>query len=357
MDLRASLSRNFVFCDDIADILQLGICSNKNIILHGPAGHGKSEMSYAACKEAGFEPFVQFCGEGMTEAKLFGGLNFKKLETDKILEYYPERSFLNHELVIFEELFDAPSNVLLSLKDTLTAKELRNGAQRFPMKTKSIIGLTNRDPKDFAKMSQAAHALTERFPLKHLVVWKDYTEETYGLLFTRVFPREKQAIPIPESLWKTLINITAKEAEKGNVVSPRMVVEAFQALMNSAKINHRDEVSRIDFRALRFLDCFTHIGEDINTRLEQEVVLQTGNSVLAKAETEFVKINDEVHTSEVKESVIKMMQHIKQLTILEETLTNALMPDTLYDCRDTLVGKINKAKTNYYTFVLTKVRI
>jgi MoxR-like ATPase len=140
------LDKCFVFVEDVSRILALAFQGKKNVIIFGPGGHAKSEMVTEALRGLGWEndSFTQFFGEGMDEARLFGGLNFRKLEEDKILEYYPERSFLNHRIAVFEELFDAPASVLLALKDTLTAGELRNGAQRFPMRTETIIVLTNR---------------------------------------------------------------------------------------------------------------------------------------------------------------------------------------------------------------------
>ena len=43
---------------------------------------------------------------------------------------------------------------MAALKDTLTAKEVRNGNQRFPMKTKIIIGLTNKTLDEVIESSE-----------------------------------------------------------------------------------------------------------------------------------------------------------------------------------------------------------
>ncbi len=128
--IKAILEAGFVFVEEIARVVSLAFAGKKNLIVFGPAGHGKSEMIKAVVDGLGLddETFYQFFGEGMDESRLFGGLNFRKLEEEKILEYFPEKSFLNSRVAVFEELFDAPASVLLALKDVLTAKELRNGA-------------------------------------------------------------------------------------------------------------------------------------------------------------------------------------------------------------------------------------
>ena len=87
------LSANFVFTDEIARVFSLAFAGRKNCIVFGPGGHAKSEMIMKVVQELGLEDetFIQSFGEGMDEARLFGGLNFRKLEDDKVLEYYPEK--------------------------------------------------------------------------------------------------------------------------------------------------------------------------------------------------------------------------------------------------------------------------
>src|SRR3989344_6903498 len=169
----AALAMNFVRSEQLARILALAFESGKNVLLWGPGGHGKSEMVQAAlaCVANETDIFVQSFGEGMDEATLWGGLDFRALEEKKVLIYHPENSFLNRPFAVFEEMFDAPASVLLGLKDTLTARKLRKGSQVFPMKTNVIIAITNKNPQDLSDLGPAAAALVERFPLQLKVDW------------------------------------------------------------------------------------------------------------------------------------------------------------------------------------------
>lgn len=76
------LDKCFVFVEDVSRILALAFQGKKNVIIFGPGGHAKSEMVTEALRGLGWEndSFTQFFGEGMDEARLFGGLNFRKLE-------------------------------------------------------------------------------------------------------------------------------------------------------------------------------------------------------------------------------------------------------------------------------------
>ena len=143
--LKSRLERDFIKVEEIARILALALSSGKNV-LWGPGGHGKSEMVQNALNEVARdeEIFVQSFGEGMDEATLWGGLDFKALDTEKVLRYFPGTHFSRRRTRYFEEIFDAPASVLLALKDTLTAKKLRKGTQQFGMVTKVIVALTTR---------------------------------------------------------------------------------------------------------------------------------------------------------------------------------------------------------------------
>ena len=80
MTIVQTLDRHFVFVDDVKTILSLAFAGGKNAILFGPGGHAKSQMLEKVIEALGAkdETFVQFFGEGMDEARRYGGLNFEK---------------------------------------------------------------------------------------------------------------------------------------------------------------------------------------------------------------------------------------------------------------------------------------
>ena len=211
----------FVFMDKTVQILDIGFATGKNIILHGSGGHGKSEMTLEFLREKGIEPYVITMGTGMTTERLFGGLNIANLrpEGNGKIEYLVENSFMNHEYVVFEELFDAPDFILEQLKDILSSGIYRNGTQVFPIKTKFIICCTNRTRDEFSK-NMSLKALMERFPLELNVIWDNYTEISYNKLLESKFGVDNVDPVIPYLL--------QEYAKNGIVISPRIAVVAYQ---------------------------------------------------------------------------------------------------------------------------------
>lgn len=348
------LSSGFVFTEEVSRVLSIAFASKKNLIVFGPAGHGKSEMVKAVIDGLGLDndTFYQFFGEGMDESRLFGGLNFKKLEDEKILEYFPEKSFLNSKVAVFEELFDAPASVLLALKDVLTAKELRNGAQRFKMKTEIIICLTNKEPNEISDLGPAAHALIERFPLQHNLKWKNYSAASYLLMFEKVANR--LAGPVLNGFKAVLAEILAKATAEGNFVSPRTAVHAFQICQASATMRGSDHVDKQDLTDLRFLPGLEGLAETIQKDLDAAMERAVAEKNISLAESKLSKLLIELSQAN---SPIKALQMAKKFACFQDEISSLTITDGLSDRRKRLREAVGENIVKAQTIALEQTRI
>lgn len=217
-----SVLDSFVFMDETKNVLEIAFKNEKNVILYGPGGYGKSEYAQAFLEEKGIEPFVFTMGTGTTTDRLFGGLDLPAFNASGKIQYLIENSFMNAEYVIFEELFDAPDYILEQLKDILSSGKLRNGSQVFDIKTKVIICCTNKTREEFSKTT-SLKALMERFPLEHKVIWKDHNRITYEKLF-----QTKNGFADP-----LLTYVLEQYASAGNIISPRIAIAASDIMATS----------------------------------------------------------------------------------------------------------------------------
>ena len=349
------LSQGFVFIEEVTRVLSLGFAGKKNLIVFGPGGHGKSEMIQAVIDGLNIfeETFVQFFGEGMDESRLFGGLNFKKLEEEKTLEYYPEKSFLNSKVVIFEELFDAPASVLLALKDVLTARELRNGAQRFKMRTELIICLTNKEPGEISELGPAAHALIERFPLQLNLKWKDYSAKSYLSLFEKVASRIGG--PVMNGFKAVLAEILSKATAEGNFVSPRTAVHAFQICQTAAVMRGADHVEKQDLTDLRFLPGLEGLAETIQNDLDAAMERAEAERRLVAAEKKLEKLNGELKLA--GNSPIKLLQVAKRFEVFQDEASNLKVTDGLSERRKQLRNSATNLAASAQQAAINNTRI
>jgi hypothetical protein len=129
---------------------------------------------------------------------------------------------MNHEYVVFEELFDAPDFILEQLKDILSSGCFRNGNQLFPIQTRVIVCCTNKTRDEFAK-NNSLKALMERFPLELEVKWDNHNRITYEKLL-----QTKLGFADP-----MLTYILEQYAMGGNIISPRIALKSAKIIAQS----------------------------------------------------------------------------------------------------------------------------
>tara|TARA_R110000772_G_scaffold57842_4_gene130926 strand:- start:3091 stop:4455 length:1365 start_codon:yes stop_codon:yes gene_type:complete len=268
-DVQRIVDEKYIFSEDVVDILFAGMESKKNVILWGRGGHGKSEITELVLKEMydkGLiteEPFIQAFGDGLTEEKLFGGMDIKRYKAEGVIEYLPLNSFMNHEVVVFEEIFDAPASVLLSLKDIMTSKKFRQGSETFNIRTKIIIGLTNKSKKDFSDKNDSLKALAERFALTLKVEWDHYKKTNFLKLFNVVFGTEKYK-EHSKKLSELANIIDINNADGASFVSPRTAVNAAELFMKGKKLEYISEIDQdtlIKYRKSQSQEKFSKMHE------------------------------------------------------------------------------------------------
>lgn len=218
--------------------------ANENLILYGPGGYAKSvgaEMFGNYLKDNGFitsEPYVLSFNQGITEEKIFGGMDVKKFQDTGEIIYLIEKAFVNHEYVIFEEMFDAFPSVLLSLKDVLTSGYVRNGNQVIPIKTKMIVGCTNRTREDVIT-DLSSEALLQRFIFEHEVNWSTHDIKDYK----NAFKYQGILNDTTELIAEIVVDVNKSKELKLNV-SPRTAVKAANAVMCND-----DDITCLDYFA------------------------------------------------------------------------------------------------------------
>jgi hypothetical protein len=205
--------------DKTLGALNVGIKTDKNVVLYGPGGHGKSEYATEYLWEKEIQPYVITFGSGMTPDRLFGGLDIKTYEETGKIEYLVENSFMNHEFVIMEELMDGADHILEQMKDILSSGYFRNGSQIFQIKTRFIIACTNKSRDEYMK-NPSMKALMERFPLEHQVVWDNYNEASYMALLEKRFGAGSIDPIIPFLL--------QEYSRSGITISPRIALDAYE---------------------------------------------------------------------------------------------------------------------------------
>lgn len=283
MGLKEVLNGKFVYVSEVAEILEIGFLTKKNVFLYGRGGHAKSEIINEFLKyidPTGKDCFVQACGEGLTEDKLFGGIDMKKFQDTGEIKHLVENSFMNKKYVVFEELLDSRMNVLLSLKDIITAGMFRQGKQQFKIKTEFIVCLTNRTKQEVSE-DNSIKALLERFPLEMKVEWPRYDMEDYKSMFNKVLHNSYQEVA----------NICHCINETGDFVSPRTAIHMAQVYATTKNLSD-----------LKFFGASTEVIEKLNKIKRDEEQMKLLTVFAAKLES-ITGATDECDIDDMKASI------------------------------------------------------
>ncbi|MXQ52840.1 AAA family ATPase [Shimazuella alba] len=282
----AAATAGFMYAEEMREVVSLALAAGENFVFSGPGGHGKSEFLnsvFATIKD--IDPFVKSLGQGTTPEELFGGIDFKKFDAERVMDFATERSFMVHEVAVFEEMFDAPERVLMFLKDVLTAKELRNGDQRVKLVNKVLAAATNMSPTEIASANRSVAALIERFPLQWEVKWPSYTEADFVQLFSMEEPDDKPSITWAEiaemqektetvkvgSMVKQILGHVCAELRTEKVtISPRTAKKTLQLVKAAAVINGRNVAVPEDIRVMKYLPGCQEFFEAICKMIEEK---------------------------------------------------------------------------------------
>lgn len=309
---------SFVFMEQTIKVLNVALATSENLILFGKGGYGKSEVTVEFLKSHGINPYIMTMGTGTTTEKLFGGFDINTFNQTGKMEYLVENSFMNHEYVIFEELFDAPDFILEQLKDILSSGVFRNGSQYFPIKTQLIICCTNKTREEFAK-NNSLKALMERFPLEFQVKWDSHTKADYEKLLVK---KLGSADPL-------LTHILEAYAKANQIISPRIALTAaevlaaygLECLKFIADFSSKPEILTDALRsfegALKFSKLKENIARDkaiINKAVSMDPTKTSMSEVAAvkKAMTRLEAFSLELDTLELDEANIEekiVLQH------------------------------------------------
>lgn len=339
------LKEKFVFSEPIADILASAIYSKQNVILFGPGGHGKSEMVEAALEGLGLwdrkDPvnsatLVQSFGEGLTEDALWGGIDFRKLNspTDPEMWFNVENSFLRYPVAVFEELFDAPAFCLLPLKHTLQAGFLAKNGRSYPMETEIIIACTNRNPDEIAEMGETYRALLERFVLRQEVSWKSYSAKNYFNLLSK-HPKALNYMSDQNRL--TLSSLLEECFNNGDFISPRTAMKCVEILYGSARARGSQTIEPVDFAALVNVAGFGQVSKKFQENIDRHMAETQAKQNLADKHKAISECYSLINNGRITK-VVEWCMMSRRLKELKDQLGQISVPDSMYAERNEIIA-------------------
>ena len=271
----------------------LSILSGENMILVGPPGTAKSEISRRLREilaDTDSETYFEYLfTKFTTPEEIFGPLSIKQLQNDKF-ERNTEGYMPSSRIVFLDEIFKANSSILNTLLTILNERVFHNGLKREKTPLISLIGASNELPFENDELT----ALYDRFLIRAVVgyVSDDEIEELLDIKETDMeipaeikfiesdlneIKSESEKVRVTSGIKRTIMQIRQEynkifAEDNHEIISDRKLVKMVKLLKISAYLNGRDKV---DFSDLMLLtNCLWNNPENIEkvTKLVLEAV-------------------------------------------------------------------------------------
>ncbi len=271
----------------------LSILSGENMLLVGPPGTAKSEISRRLREilaDTDSETYFEYLfTKFTTPEEIFGPLSIKQLQNDKF-ERNTEGYMPSSRIVFLDEIFKANSSILNTLLTILNERVFHNGLKREKTPLISLIGASNELPFENDELT----ALYDRFLIRAVVgyVSDEEIEELLDIKETEMeipaeikftesdlneIRNESEKVRVTSGIKRTIMQIRQEynkifAEDNHEIISDRKLVKMVKLLKISAYLNGRDKV---DFSDLMLLtNCLWNNPENIEkvTKLVLEAV-------------------------------------------------------------------------------------
>lgn len=276
------LNNGLVGKEKVMKLGLLSILSGENMILVGPPGTAKSEISRRLREilaDSGSETYFEYLfTKFTTPEEIFGPLSIKQLQNDKF-ERNTEGYMPSSRIVFLDEIFKANSSILNTLLTILNERVFHNGLKREKTPLISLIGASNELPFENDELT----ALYDRFLIRAVVgyVSDEEIEELLDIKETEMeipaeikftesdlneIRNESEKVRVTSGIKRTVMQIRQDYnkifvEDNHEIISDRKLVKMVKLLKISAYLNGRDKV---DFSDLMLLtNCLWNNPENI----------------------------------------------------------------------------------------------
>lgn len=266
--LISGLDEGLVERTDVIKLSLLALIAQENLILIGPPGTAKSEVSRRLAqviKDADY--FEYLLTKFTTPEEVFGPLSIKDLK-EGVYKRQTAGYIPTSGVVFLDEIFKANSAILNSLLTVLNERVYHNGNEKQQVPLLSLISASNELPIGDEELG----ALYDRFLFRKFVgyVSEDNVDQLFQLSnhpFTLSddlklsadeiieMGKEAQSVAIPQEIIDCIKNIRLKikDTFKENIdesLSDRRLVKVLKILKVAAYTNERSEVNLSDLLLL-----------------------------------------------------------------------------------------------------------
>lgn len=255
--------------EDIIKTSLLSILSQENLILFGPPGTAKSEISRRISSVIDTGNYFEYLlTKFTTPEEIFGPLSIKELKEDRF--YRKTEGYLpTVQIGFLDEIFKANSSILNTLLTIMNEKVFHNGSKKENTNLISLIGASNEDPSDDVELN----ALYDRFLIRKVV---EYVQDDE---LNKFFDISNEKFKLNENLKITLKEIQEIEENLNKVTISNeirdIIIKIKLDLKDEFKNNSQEDISDRKFmKTLKLLKISAYTNERTQVDISDVLLLK-----------------------------------------------------------------------------------
>ena len=261
--IRSELKSQFIQRDAEVDGLCLALLTGTNMLLLGPPGTAKSNLTevFAGSLAVPRDEYYKIqCNAYTVPEQIFGPTMISKLQNDEY-ERKTDGYLPKARVAYLDEIFNMNQTQLTTLNEILEEKEFGQGPRRDACPLELCVGAANVYPEG----DRALAALYDRFLIRF---WTPYISTRTD--FIRLLKMDKKpacqsslqdgdiaelrsaraTVQIPDSIYEAVADVKEALLRKGVVGSDRRWQKCMKVVQSAAALDGRDTVKLIDVMVL-----------------------------------------------------------------------------------------------------------
>jgi MoxR-like ATPase len=151
----------FVARDEVVDLLGIGALCREHVLVIGPPGTAKTRLLNRFCQMLDTTPFTYLLTRFTEPAEIFGPIDVRKFQDEKIFELNTEGMLPNARIAFLDEVFQGSSAILNTLLTLINERTFHNGRTQLRTPLITLVGSSNDIPDD-----PVLAAFSDRFLLR-----------------------------------------------------------------------------------------------------------------------------------------------------------------------------------------------
>lgn len=165
--LADSLKARFLERDDVVDGLLSAAVAGEHVLMLGPPGTAKSELTSAFCTSLGGKFFDTLCHRHQTHDEFFGPLSLRAMQNDQLVRATGNR-LPEADIAFFDEVYKGSSTLLNTLLRAINERTFEQDGKRVTMPLRLIVAASNELPDDGDGLGAFHDRFLVRFEVKSL---------------------------------------------------------------------------------------------------------------------------------------------------------------------------------------------